>query len=363
MVNNTSQKYLDSINNTRPVEKAGKLRLDAAEGLFELPQRFTDKLHNIGLGDISSLPDRNSTEIKIAISKFLSLEIDNISVFSGSDEVIETIPRIYLNPSDVSLCIVPTFSRMVTCPKKIGCEVKLFFLAKDHGLKLDEVLFKELVEQIKLNRPKTVWICSPNNPTGIIVELSKIEKLVKEFPETLFIVNEVYQEYFSLDPQDSSASLVNENANLLVIRSFSKAFGLAGMRIGYVVGNKERISEIEKLRTMYNLSSISQTFAIEALKDTEYLSDMVKFVKTERERVLKILSSDYNNIEFVPESNSNLLLIKHKNKDLFQELYDKNAFASDWRNADGIKGEGFIRISIGQKNQNDRIISLFKEIN
>lgn len=363
MVNNASQKYLDSINGTRSIEKAGKFRLDIAEGLFELPQRFTNQLHAIELSDISSLPDRTSTSLKTAISKFISLTPDNVSVFSGSDEIIEIIPRIYLNQSDVSLCVVPTFSRMIASPKKVGCEVKLFSLSKDHGFKLDEESFQDLVKLIKSNRPKTVWICTPNNPTGVNVELSKIERLVKEFPESLFIINEVYQEYFSLDFQDSSASLVNENANLLVIRSFSKAFGLAGMRVGYVVGSKDRIYEIEKLRTMYNLSTVSQKLAIEALSDTNYLSEMVKFTKTERDRVLKALSSDCNDIEFVPESNSNLLLIKHKFKDLFQELYDKNVLASDWRNADGIKDEGFVRISIGQKDQNDKVISLLKEIN
>lgn len=363
MVNSASKKYLDSMIKSKPIDKSGKTRLDIAEGLFELPKRFIKKLHNTRLCDISSLPDRNCTDLKNSISKFLSLRNDNISVFSGSDEIIEIIPRIYLNQNDTSLCLVPTFSRMVDSPKKVGATVKLFALEKDHGFRLEDKVLGDFIDQIKSIQPKTIWICSPNNPTGIVIELNKIKRLISEFSKSLFVINEVYQEYNSLNPQKSSVSLIKDNSNLLIIRSFSKAFGLAGARIGYVVAHQDRIQKIEKFRTMYNTSVISQKLAVEAISDTKYVFDLAEFVKTERERVLNALFSNCKNIELVAGSSTNLLLVRHKNKDLFQELLNKGAIASDWRNSEGIQNQGYVRISIGQKKYNDKIINLFRKIN
>lgn len=363
MVNNLTQNYCDSIGGSRPVDKSEKLRLDLAEGLFELPSRFVDKLTKISSNDISSLPDRNCNEFKIAIGDFLNVKSENISVFSGSDEIIEIIPRIYLNQNDTSLCLVPTFSRMVDSPKKVGATVKLFALEKNHGFRLEDKVLGDFIDQIKSIQPKTIWICSPNNPTGIVIELNQIKRLISEFPKSLFVINEVYQEYNSLNPQKSSVSLIKDNSNLLIIRSFSKAFGLAGARIGYVVAHQDRIQEIEKFRTMYNTSVISQKLAVEAISDTKYVFDLAEFVKTERERVLNALFSNCKNIELVAGSSTNLLLVRHKNKDLFQELLNKGAIASDWRNSEGIQNQGYVRISIGQKKYNDKIINLFRKIN
>lgn len=364
-LNNSSKKYFEYLDSQKKskTSKDGKIRFDVAEGLFDIPQRFSNKLGEIDLSSISSLPDRNSSELRVALAKFLCVNVENISVFSGSDEIIEIIPRLYLDSVDTSLCIVPTFSRMIISSKKVGAKVEMYSLGKENKFRLEGKVLEKFIEKIKRVSPKIVWICSPNNPTGIVTSLDQIKGLIDTFPGVLFVINEVYQEYFSLDPQKSAVSLISKNSNLLVIRSFSKAFGLAGVRIGYVVGSADRISEIDKFRTMYNTSVVAQKLGVEALRDTEYVSSMIATVKKERDQFLDIVSSDCDNIEVVPGSETNLLLVRHKNKDLFQELYDREALASDWRTSDGIKNDGYVRISIGQKNQNQKMASLLKEIN
>lgn len=362
MINKTTKTYLESIKSSGSVEKLGKIRFDLAEGMFEPSRRLVLKLREIELNAITALPDKTSKFLKLAIGKFLSVLPENISIFSGADEAIEIIPRMYLDKNEVSLCLVPTFSRMITSPMKVGAKVELFPLKRINGYGISDKSFNQLIKCISRLRPKVLWICSPNNPTGVVVDLKLTKRLIGTFPKTLFVINEVYQEFYSLDHKKSAVSL-HDKPNVLVIRSFSKAFGLAGMRVGYVVGHQSRILEFEEFRTMYNVSSISQTLAVEVLKDIKYVADLAKTVATEREWVLDSISSTCSNIEFITGSSTNLVLIKHKTKDLFQELFRRGAVASDWRRAEGIDGEGFVRISIGDHNCNNKIIEMMKAIN
>lgn len=363
MLNKNAKKYFDSSKSSVSIDKSGKIRLDLAEGFFEPPLGLVSKLGEIGPNEISSLPDMNCSNLKSTIGEFLAILPENISVFSGSDEAIEIIPRIYLNEKEISLCLVPTFSRMISSPRKVGAKVELFPLKRVEGYRVSAKSFSQLSMYIDKLKPKILWICSPNNPTGVIVDLKLIKKLLSMFPKTLFVVNEVYQEFYSLNHNKSAVSLIKSRRNLLVIRSFSKAFGLAGVRVGYVVAHRSRASEIERFRTKYNISTLSQILAIEALKDPKYVANLVKIVELERERVLDYLSSTCPNIKFITGSATNLILMKHKSKDLFLELYKRGAVASDWRKAEGISGEGFVRITIGQREHNDKIIEIMKEIN
>lgn len=364
-LNNLTKKYFKYTNaNRKPqIIKNNKARFDIAEGLLDIPKNFKNTLNRIKLNDYSSLPDKNSSELKSLIADFLNIKNSNISIFSGSDEIIEIIPRIYLKPGDISLSVVPIFSRMITAPKKVGANSIYFKLKRNNNFKIEGEEFIRFINKIELNKPKIIWICSPNNPTGIVTPLNQIKQLIKNNPAYLFVINEVYQEYYSLDPNKSAASLTEKYSNLLVIRSFSKAFGLAGVRIGYVVGSEGRINEIEKFRTMYNISVFAQKLAAEALKHKKYVLNNNKFIKTERKIFINNLASNCNNIEYVPGSETNLILLRHKNKDIFEELYKKNAIVSDWRMSEGIQDEKYIRISIGKKKYNNKLLYLLKKIN
>ena len=361
ILNNLSNTYLSDISNNKSlaISKIGKLRFDQAEGLFQIPKRLGNKLVKIPLIEYSSLPDRDCTELKKQISIFLGVETNNISIFPGSDEIIELIPRLYLNPKDISLCVVPTFSRMVSAPKKVGAKSVLFKLYPEANFKIEGGV---LTNFIKINKPKMVWICTPNNPTGVVTPLNFISKLILSFPKIIFVINEVYQEWYSLDPKMSAVSLVAKNKNLIVLRSFSKAFGLAGLRVGYAVGHSLRISELDMFRTMYNTSVFGQKLTTEALKNTKYISDTTILVQKEKERLFKVISN-LKNIDYIPESKTNLIFLRHKAGNTFEKLYKKGYLTSNWNNVSGIEKLGYVRISIGQKIYNNRIITALKEIN
>jgi len=332
------------------VSKEEKVRLDQAEGLWSKDVK-------------AQLPDRNSSKVKKTLANFLGIKPENISVFAGADEVIEIIPRLYLNPKQNVIVVTPTFDRLLTTNLKVGAKVFSFNLAERTHLGLEKSDISKLSKKSRDISAKLIWLCSPNNPTGQVIELSTIERIAKDNPKSLVVVNEVYQEYFSLDKGCSSVSLIDKIPNLIVVRSFSKAFNLAGVRVGYVVSSPEIISHFENFRTMYNLSLYAQENAVEALSSRN-LSDVAVIlnnIEKERERLVRIVKG-LDNFEVIEGSRTNFLFLKHKKKDLFSELYKKNIVVSDWRNAAGVEGKNYVRVSVGQKKQNDKLVSILKEI-
>ena len=322
ILSNLAKDYFKYKNKYRhlSVSKDGKKRFDLAEGLWSKNK-------------IAQLPDRNSSQLKKVLAIFLGIKPENISVFAGADEIIEIIPRLYLNPKQRVMVIVPTFERLITTNIKAGAKVVSFKLNQETNFKLEESNASKLIEIVSKDSTKLVWICTPNNPTGQTINLGVIEKIARSVPKSLVIINEVYQEYFSLDNKDSAVSLINKFPNLIVIRSFSKAFGLAGVRVGYVVADSEIISQFENFRTMYNLSSYAHDYAVSALSPESLTSTRAALnrISKEKEKLIEHINN-LSNFEVVA-SKTNFIFLRHKNKDLFDELYIKGFVVSDWREA------------------------------
>lgn len=353
ILNNSSKAYLEEKRKSskNSLSKEGKIRFDLAEGLWESSK-------------LASLPDRSSTALKKELSNFLSVDSSNLSIHAGADEIIEIIPRIYLNPGDKVVVLVPTFEGLLTTNKKVGAQTILFELEKVKNFRFDEDGFLRLIALIKKDNPKIVWICSPNNPTGQVIENEYIDRLASKFSDTLIIVDEAYQEYRSLNPKDSAVSLVNNYGNLLVIRSFSKAFALAGMRVGSVISNPEIISEIENFRTMFNVSIPAQKMAIKSLTKSKInlMEDKILKIRIQMKRFASKIKS-LSSYELIEDSKTNFIFIRHKSIDLFEELYKRGVVVSDWRFSPGVKEQGFARISINTPQLNTKILGILEKIN
>ena len=352
-LNNSTKRYLeDKAKKIRPsCPKDRMMRFDLAEGLWEKSK-------------IASLPDRTAIAVKAAVGKFLKVRPSQISVFAGADEVLEIIPRIYLNQKEPIVVITPVFDRVITTNTKVGARVLSFPLKESNNFKFRSEDLKSLRLQVEKESPQIVWFCSPNNPTGQVVDKEYIQKIARGFPGVLVVVDEAYQEYFSLSPTKSSVSIVDKCNNLIVIRSFSKAFGLAGARIGYVVSNEHEISRFENYRTMFNVSTTAQDMAIESLSRVglKRIKTSIKKVVLERERIISEIKN-MKNIKIIDGPQTNFLFLKHKTKDLFETLYSRGIVGSDWRTAPGVIGEGFVRISINKPTINRRLITILKGIN
>lgn len=160
---------------------------------------------------------------------------------------------------------------------------------------------------------------------------------------------------------DSCVSLAKTHKNILVMRTFSKAFGLAGVRVGYLVGDSTIIEYVEGFRTMFNISSIAQKMACAALDDMSYVKNILTITAQQRERV-------FHELDKLPlltvggKSETNLFIVKHKQKDIWSELLTKGAVGSDIRDSAGLANKGFVRLSIGDQNYTDKLISVLQKI-
>lgn len=330
--------------------KEGRLRFDLAEGLWSKNKE-------------APLPDRNSLQLKNALSNFLHLKLENISVFAGADEIIEIIPRLYLSPGDSVMVIVPTFERLITTNIKAGARIIPFILSPIDSFQFSKPDLNKLIEISKKEAIKVMWICTPNNPTGQIIDQKYIKEIALNLKDTLIVIDEAYQEFISLHPRNSAVNLVNTLSNILVIRSFSKAFGLAGARVAYATSSADIVSNLEKYRTMYNVATTSQQKAVVALSPDNIpkIKRLVDQVREERTNIYSKLE-DFKNLIVVLNSETNFIFVRHKFKDLFQELYSRGIIVGDWRNSVGIEGKGFVRISVNRPRLNNILITALKDI-
>jgi len=335
-----------------PVSKESKLRFDLAEGAFADNRKFV------------FLPDRHQLALKQKISIYADVAVDNISVFAGADEIIEIIPRLHLNSGESALVVVPTFERLIATNHKVGGKTVPYALKEENDFELGDEDVIRIIQKANEVDARIIWFCTPNNPTGKPISLERISSVARANPTRLVVVNEVYQEYLSFEANKSAASLVGTFHNLLVIRSFSKAFGLAGARIGYAIANSQLISRLESFKTMFCVSTPAQNLACSALsrkyiKETE---EIIKKIGAERQELEKFISG-LDNIQCIGGSRANFIFLRHASKDLFEELFQEGISASDWRKAYGIDGRGFVRISINGPELSQKLKTALARIN
>ncbi len=343
---NAAQQFFEykNVQKKEGVSKNDRLRFDLAEG-----QNCDDQKY-------ASLPDRQSLGLKQTLSAFLNVPLNTISIFAGADEIIEILPRLYLNPGESTLTVVPTFERMIATNYKVGGSPSLYSLKSENDFEMTDTDIVEMTIKANETDAKIIWLCTPNNPTGKVISLDHISQIAKENSSRLIVVNEVYQEYYSDFPEKSASSLIRDFPNILVIRSFSKAFGLAGARIGYVIASEKMIVSLELLKTMFSVSTPAQELACNALESgsLEKMNTRISEVRTERNELEKFIRT-LDQFQVIVGSETNFFLIRHKTKDLFEELYRKGIVTSDWRMASGIETMGFVRVSINTRDLNQKL--------
>lgn len=329
----------------------GLRRLDLAEGAFPPSPAVMRALRAVRRSALSELPDREAKRLRRAIATLFGVTHENVAVFSGTDEIIDIIPRTYLDPGDVALTVVPTFGRLIRTSEKVGARVQLHALREDCGFTLGPDDVAGIAEDIVRTGARIVWLCSPNNPTGIVVAPQVVGLLAGQFPDVMFIVDEAYQEYVSLDPRRSCVSLVAKHENVIVMRTFSKAFGLAGIRIGYAVAAEQTCAELETLRIAFSTSVVGQEMAVAALSDLEYTKGLVARVGKERKRLERVLDAN-TALAFVRGSVSNILLVRHRYADLHAILARHGIASLDLRGSPGLGRANHVRVSIGRPDDN-----------
>ena len=306
--------------------------------------------------NIARYPDGNAYDLKSTLAEFLDVAPEQLAVGNGSNELLELVARVFAGPGDeviysqYAFAVYPISTQVVGAT---GIEVP----AKEWGHDLPSML------NAITNKTKIIYIANPNNPTGTCFTRSEWETFISKVPEKIIVVlDEAYLEYAKsfMDADDyfDGIEYIKTYKNLLISRTFSKAYGLAALRLGYMLGDIETIQYINQLREPFNVNEFAQVAAIAALKDQNFVAESVRVNQQGMRQMLEAL--DNLCIPFIP-SVGNFVCIDLGEKALQynQKLLAEGVIVRPVANY-GIKH--FLRVSIGTQIENAHFIDALKTV-
>jgi len=297
-------------------------------------------------GCLNWYPDVDNVRLRNKISDYAGLESACVEYFAGSDAVHEVILRSCVKPLDTVAIVSPTYDNFRASAQSEGAKISVYPLDALHNFEFDIQKFSLYLEQYK---PRLVYLCNPNNPTGYLLANGVIKKLLQDNPKTLFIVDEAYYEFSGI----TAADLLLTCQNLVVTRTFSKAFGLASFRVGYILAAPELIEGFRKIRNPKSISSTAQIAAEAALNDIQYLRNYVGEV-TKARFDFRLFLEKFG-FHTVGQDNGNFLLVNF-GEARYALIKALESAAIYVRSCDHIKElRGFTRITIGTREQMQRV--------
>jgi histidinol-phosphate aminotransferase len=300
-------------------------------------------------------PDDSMFELKDGLSKKFEVDENQIVIGAGSDQVLEMISRAKLNGNSKVLMNKITFAMYSIYAKQMGAEI-LTTDSTHHDL-------KQFLEISQKENPDLIYICTPNNPTGDALTKNEVyEFLEKISPETLVVVDGAYMEYaiekdesYKIEPKE----LIEKFPNVIYTGTFSKAYGLGGMRVGYGIAQRNIVTNILKMRPPFNITTLSLLASIEALKDWDFVKDSIDINFNEMERYkdfVKNLGFDY--IESYTNFITILLSDRYNSTTLSDKLLKEGIIVRDLRGYN----LNAIRVTIGKPEENSRFFEVFENI-
>jgi histidinol-phosphate aminotransferase len=295
-------------------------------------------------GKLNRYPDPYQKKLKGVISKFKGISEENIFLGNGSDEIIDLCFRVFCNPGkDLAMTFTPTYG-MYEVSASVN-DITVIKIPLNEKFQIDIPKVKQHLTDKNL---KLIFICSPNNPTGNSMKYPDVEYIIKTF-KGIVVIDEAYIDF---SDQPSFIKLIDKYSNLILLQTFSKAFGLASVRVGMAFMNDAVIQYFNKLKPPYNISTINQSAALKKLHRTDVVSKQIEKIKKERERVVKALRK-MKIVEKIYPADANFVLVKVKNSTaVYNSLVSKNIII---RNRHSVI-ENYLRITIGKKSENDCLL-------
>jgi histidinol-phosphate aminotransferase len=298
-------------------------------------------------------PDPYQFEIKQKLGAIKGLSPNQIFIGNGSDEPIDLLIKAICEPlNDNILLMPPTYGMYKVCADIQQVRITLAPLTEDFQIDLDNVF--DAVN----SATKIIWVCSPNNPSGNLLDKNAIFQIIKAFPEKLVVIDEAYIDFAA---GNSFITELSNYKNLCILQTFSKAWGMAGLRLGVAYAHPEIILVLNKIKYPYNINILTQQKLLEALDKTEEKENLVKMILAEREK-LKNELIQLPQVKRIFDSDSNMLLVKFENSNGVMDYLLKNKIIVRDRSK-VILCEDCLRISVGTQFENEELIKVLKEIN
>ncbi|MDK2904232.1 MAG: histidinol-phosphate aminotransferase [Eubacteriaceae bacterium] len=324
--------------------------VNANESAYDFPmilkRQFCDDICNT---DLNRYPEACFPELLEALSDYTGVPTEGIICGSGSDEVIALINQAFVDPGDVIVSHSPSFSMYEIWSSIANANYVPVPDLADHIPDLDSIIQKANELDAKI-----IYLCNPNNPTGYTFSREQILKVLNSV-SALLILDEAYIEFFG----ESSVDLLKKYPNLLVLRTFSKAFGLAGIRCGYALGNKDIIDVLYKVKGPYNLNVMTQKIAVLALKNRDKILSHLGEIRSERETIKSELES-LKTLKIYPSGSNFIFFETPLAQAIYQKLLDNNILIKWFKDTD--RHPGSIRFSIGKPSENQQILSIIRKV-
>jgi histidinol-phosphate aminotransferase len=324
--------------------------VNANENPYDFPmilkRQFCDAICNT---DLNRYPEACFPELLEALETYTGVPKEGIICGSGSDEIIAMINQSFIDPGDVIISHSPSFA-MYDIWSTIANAKHIQVKDLDHHIPDIDTMIKKACD----NNAKLLYICNPNNPTGYIFPQKDIIKILNAVP-SIVILDEAYIEFWG----ESGVNLLTNYPNLLILRTFSKAFGLAGIRCGYALGNKELIDILYKVKGPYNLNVLTQTLVIIALNNKDVILKNIEIIKSEREKAMELLS-EMNAFTLYPSGSNFIYFESDQAFELYEALLANNILIKHFNTTDSQSGS--IRFSIGKPEENQKILEIIKKV-
>jgi histidinol-phosphate aminotransferase len=318
---------------------------------FEAQKIFLDANENPFENGFNRYPDPLQRKLKRTLADIKQVKSEQILLGNGSDEVLDLIFRTFCEPGEEEVLILPpTYGMYSLLAKLNNIIVKEVPLNKNFEIEIDTVL--EAVNQ----KTKIIFICSPNNPSGNAIPLDQIEQLLDRF-KGILVVDEAYIDF---SEQKSTLSILDQYPQLLVCQTFSKAYGLAGIRLGMCYANPLIIDYFNKIKPPYNVNSLTQSRALAQLETTESIQDQVISLISERKKLEQELKQfDFVSKIYPSDANFLLVVVDDANK-RYDQFLDAGVVL---RNRSRLQGcNNALRVTVGTPEENTNFIKICKII-
>ncbi|AOV08062.1 histidinol-phosphate transaminase [Sporosarcina ureilytica] len=299
--------------------------------------------------DLEIYPDGYAGKLRTKIASELKINENELLFGSGSDEIIVIIARALLGEGTNTIVATPTFPQYKHHALIEGAEVKEIPLINgEHNLDG----FLEAID----NDTSVIWLCSPNNPTGNLIEADKLTAFLAQVPERVLVVlDEAYYEYIVDENYIDTVELIQKHKNVLILRTFSKAYGLAALRVGYAIGDQSLITPLNTTRSPFNVTSLSLAVAEKAFTDKAFIEKCRTLNRAQMERFYAYAEQHGLHV-FDSQANFVLLQVPGSATEATEELLKKGYIV---RSGDALGTPGYIRVTVGTAEQNDGFFKAF----
>ena len=334
----------ENIKSLKPYSSAREEFKNSASNLV-----YLDANENPFDTGLNRYPDPQQNLVKAALAKIKNVSREQLLLGNGSDEVLDLIFRVFCEPKvDTVIVLPPTYGMYEVLANTNDVKILNISLLDNYQPNVDEIL------KAQNSQTKLLFLCSPNNPTANSFNADKIETLIKKFTG-IVVIDEAYIDFSS---QESWIGRLNEFPNLIVIQTLSKAYGLAGIRLGACYSSTKIISVLNKIKPPYNVNQLTQETALKALQNSIKTNNEIAIIISERNK----LKTDLEEISFIVKvypSDANFLLVKVDNAIVrYNQLVEHKIIVRNRTNLPLC--ENCLRFTVGTKEENKKLMNTLK---